>query len=800
MVNMGSSPFFLTLFNGEGCKQQQMVYQMFGSNAPGMHDVLTKNVVQDMTTRVGGTRGTSHLESLRHAHHHLEQLFPSHIRSTCSKQSDPATDHNTFTFTMSGYSNQSQFTADYIGVTSKTRENDYNTNVGNPGPTSALNNHGIAIGGVPGTALPPHAMRGVVPQMTTTAMHQQHQPPLYDMSSFDPLQAQALQLSASAGLTTADILAAAVAPATAPGSVVTSAEGNSSVSNTPAAGIGAGIPQPAPQSLSQTQAQAQAPAHGVSPSFVAAPVSIPGGQLQPIQPIPATTQATTSQHPYIFIQPQQIAPNAIASPATTSFNGNPTAAAPNTLLVPATAAGVPGTAAHSAAAAQATAVAAAAAGLGTHPLLLNPAFLTVAAAQGVPGLTTSGRPGQVIQQHHTQPPVATQKQAQRHHAHVATPASLGPTLILPAAINPHQALSQSHSLAKKRPLGGGAMMNEIAPSVVSSATAPATETSNKRQRGQSKKVNNAEEALKAEDPAEKRRYERNLREQQRSSKISSQIKELREVLSDCNVPFKPNKYSILLKVVEYIKQLQSRAIMLDAEHQKLIATVRQTNEMITNAANNNGMSSTTGGATDNESSDTTQDAWQQGDTMNTRAARGGRGDSELCFVKGIDYRSIFEQCPTAFGIAALDGRILECNVEFQNLLGYSAREDLLKQSLFNLVHNHQDIFRAMAQMLKTAEEPAPKSASANTTSGANGVNDNPMDRFWTGPVTSKQNIKVSPILTCDNDCYYFHLASFKIPHTALHFVRTYQLSMNITLTSGDNGTPKFFSCALTNSV
>jgi len=311
-------------------------------------------------------------------------------------------------------------------------------------------------------------------------------------------------------------------------------------------------------------------------------------------------------------------------------------------------------------------------------------------------------------------------------------------------------------------------MNDIAPSVVSSATAPLMEP-NKRQRGsgQPKKIFSAEEGAKIVDPAEKRRYERNLREQQRSSKISSQIKELREVLSDCNVPFKPNKYSILLKVVEYIKQLQSRAIMLDAEHQKLITTVQQTNEMITDPPNNNNaMSSTTcGGTTDNESLDTTcHDGWQQGDRMNSQSLLAGRTDSELCFVKGINYRSVFEQCPTAFGIAALDGRILECNEEFQNLLGYPAREDLLKQSLFNLVHNHQDIFKAMAQMLKTAEEPTPNSATTNATAG--GANENTMDKFWTGPVTSKQNIK---------------------------------LSMNITLTSGDNGTPKFFSCALTNS-
>ena len=604
---------------------------------------------------------------------------------------------------------------------------DYSHGNVNNAVTAAINNHGVAVAGPgPGSPPPSQPMRSAAPTLSTSTIHHHHQPQslLYDISSFDPLQAQALQLSASAGLTTADILAAAATPAISAGSSAVERNSNANVS---ANNNAAGAPS-YNQSLSQPQVQA--PGQSAATPVSVAPVSTPVGQLQPIQPVPPTTQATTAQHPYIFIQPQHIAPNAIAS-ASTALSGTPTAATPGALLLPGAASVVSGATQT----ANAAAASLAAAGLGAHPLLFNPAFLSAAAAvQGVPGLAGPSNPGQVLQQHQTS--VATQKQAQRHHTHVTATNALGPTLILPAAINPHHAISQAHAHSKKRPLGSG-IMNEIAPSVVSSATTPATE-SNKRQR-QSKKVNNAEEAARAEDPAEKRRFERNLREQQRSSKISSQIKELREVLSDCNVPFKPNKYSILLKVVEYIKQLQSRAIMLDAEHQKLIATVRQTNEMITNSANhNNGMSSTTGGATDNESSDTTcQDAWQQGDRM---TSRGARGDSELCFVKGIDYRSVFKQCPTAFGIAALDGRILECNTEFQNLLGFSVREDLLKQSLFNLVHNHQDIFRAMAKMLKTAEEPTPKNTTTNASKGAD---DNSMDRFWTGHVTSKQNIKVS---------------------------------------------------------
>lgn len=251
-------------------------------------------------------------------------------------------------------------------------------------------------------------------------------------------------------------------------------------------------------------------------------------------------------------------------------------------------------------------------------------------------------------------------------------------------------------------------------------------------------------------PAERRRYERNLREQQRSYRISQQIKELRDILVDSKFPFKPNKYSILLSVVDYIKQLQSRAIMLDTEHSKLIKTIRETNDMV-----NSGTAPT---STD--------------ESVNVASTFESGSESEMLFVKGLDYQSVFDQCPAALGVAALDGRILECNMEFQTILGFPSREDVLKQSLFNLVQNHQDIFRAMAQMLKTAEEPIPDTPSQESSSafhennpigGADHANSNPAagansngnngaapvssvavfkDRFWTGPVTSKLNVKV----------------------------------------------------------
>jgi PAS domain-containing protein len=455
--------------------------------------------------------------------------------------------------------------------------------------------------------------------------------------------------------------------------------------------------------------------------------------------VPGT--AATTQNPYIFLKPQHINP-------TQATNGG---AAPFALP--------PGTSLDAGGAA-----AAAAGFVNNGTLLFNPASLFAATTQqAVQVQQQQQQPGQQVhqpgqQQQQQQIPLQVQQQQPQPQTNAL------PTLILPAAISQQQQQqpmmphSMSHSQSNIKspnmnmellaPPPQMMMMNEIgiAPSVVSSATG------GHRSEPAPKRKYNEEALAKVTDPAERRRYERNLREQQRSSKISTQIKELREVLSECNVPFKPNKYSILLKVVEYIKQLQSRAIMLDAEHQKLITTVRQTNEMITNTGKSN--NNETGG----ESSDTTmgiENDWRHGRGTSEIVGSPSQ-DSELYFVKGIDYRGVFDQCPTAMGIAALDGRILECNTEFQSLLGYTTHEDLLKQSLFNLVHNHQDIFRAMAQMLKTAEDSKSSSntnidiqqetnnnASSTTNNNNNDSSSSTKDRFWTGPVTSKQNIQVS---------------------------------------------------------
>ena len=175
-------------------------------------------------------------------------------------------------------------------------------------------------------------------------------------------------------------------------------------------------------------------------------------------------------------------------------------------------------------------------------------------------------------------------------------------------------------------------------------------------------------------PGERRRYDRNQREQQRSQKITQQIKGLRKVLTESKVPFKQNKFSILMSVVDYINHLQDRASILDKEHLKLVNTIQQTSKLV-----NSGI---------------------------IRCAEDNDGpivgnDAEMLYVQGIDYKAIFNQCSFPIGVAALDGTILMCNEEFEKLTGLTQRQ-LESQTLFGLLatKNVDTVFRALGTLLK----------------------------------------------------------------------------------------------------
>lgn len=268
--------------------------------------------------------------------------------------------------------------------------------------------------------------------------------------------------------------------------------------------------------------------------------------------------------------------------------------------------------------------------------------------------------------------------------------------------------------------------NAINPSVISAAKTHASE--------------DPPFELKSDDdiaklsPSERRRYERNLREQQRSHRISQQIKQLRDVLSESNVPYKPNKFSILVSVVEYIKQLQSRAITLDDEHKRLQKTLKETNDILSSGQ----APSSSSGEESEESTD-------------------GPSDSDLAFVRGLDYDRVFDASPFALAIATLDGRLLSCNQAMRKMILEKPSEDHpISQSIFIFIKNHEDIFEAMADLLK-------RSGLASETGGGTIVRAPFL--HWTGNVETAMGKTVLLSITLANtsqgDPKYFSLSAIE---------------------------------------
>jgi len=209
----------------------------------------------------------------------------------------------------------------------------------------------------------------------------------------------------------------------------------------------------------------------------------------------------------------------------------------------------------------------------------------------------------------------------------------------------------------------------------SSNTPPATDNSksNVSSKSTTKSTKRKRPSLavsEAEDEKTKRRAERNLREQERSHRITDRIAELRTVLAEAGVHFKPDRYSTLVSVVEYIKQLQNRSQSLDEEHKKLMATISTTDQIVKSGLRSNTRGRGVGAL---GSSAVVQTHMDVGENLSSTSSE-NNDDEFLEFVQGIDYKFIFASCGVALAIASVDGRFVDCNEEFLRITNYTRKE------------------------------------------------------------------------------------------------------------------------------
>ena len=186
-----------------------------------------------------------------------------------------------------------------------------------------------------------------------------------------------------------------------------------------------------------------------------------------------------------------------------------------------------------------------------------------------------------------------------------------------------------------------------------------------------------------ESERERRRQDRNYREQQRSQQISNQIVVLRNILEDAKVECKPDKFSTLTTVVDYVKALQQRSTMLEAEHKKVLDTIRQTTEIMSSQymsvqANSSSSNNREGADGKNSSSNNNNNtsASKSSSAANVRVVSSATADTDQVYVQGLDYKSIFRASPFALATTSIDGRFLDCTQGFESLTRFS-REELL---------------------------------------------------------------------------------------------------------------------------
>jgi PAS domain-containing protein len=331
---------------------------------------------------------------------------------------------------------------------------------------------------------------------------------------------------------------------------------------------------------------------------------------------------------------------------------------------------------------------------------------------------------------------------------------------------------------------------------------------------------NASAVSEDEGDGKQRRMGRNQREQQRSHQITQQITHLRDVLATANVNFKPDKYSTLVSVVDYITQLQSRSMLLDAEHKRLLDTISRTNEMVNSAYCK---TSTKGDIA--LSSDLRCDAVTSGPVLE---------DEVGIFVQGLDYRAIFNHCGIALAVASIDGRFIDCNPGFERLTGYS-REELLptfskqetkkheavadsvpssselsgsdcgssmteddsrreKQepkrnlSLFNLLSREtmEKVFLAMSCMLKQPILGHSEAADSEDVASLKAQD------FWNGLVSQSRQKEIK---VCTHSILVGACSLLSEGLSYIFFI--FKLRINVTLFRSPQGRPKFFNCALT---
>mmetsp|Transcript_44601 Transcript_44601/g.94910 ORF Transcript_44601/g.94910 Transcript_44601/m.94910 type:complete len:439 (-) Transcript_44601:142-1458(-) len=192
-----------------------------------------------------------------------------------------------------------------------------------------------------------------------------------------------------------------------------------------------------------------------------------------------------------------------------------------------------------------------------------------------------------------------------------------------------------------------------------------------------------------------RREERNMREKERSLKITQQIHELRNLLSlgGVIVP-KGTKSTILTEAANYIRLLQQQQYRSEMDKAQLVQEVQRIGNgaigekaafAIRHAAAQNGVSSMA-----NLPDGTVPSAEPQ------QASSGEMSDT----LGDREYRCVFNSCSVGMAIATMGGSFIDCNLAFTELSSYT-KQELKAMTIFNITSKEdlQGAFDMMSHLI-----------------------------------------------------------------------------------------------------
>jgi PAS domain S-box-containing protein len=255
-----------------------------------------------------------------------------------------------------------------------------------------------------------------------------------------------------------------------------------------------------------------------------------------------------------------------------------------------------------------------------------------------------------------------------------------------------------------------------------------------------------------------RREERNLREKERSLKITQQIHELRELLSlgGVIVP-KGTKSTILTEAANYIRLLQQHQYRSEMDKAQLVQEVQRIGNgaigekaayAIRHAAAQNGVSSMANLPENGPGSSDPADPLSD-----------NLGDRE--------YRCVFNSCSVGMAIATMGGSFIDCNIAFTQLSSYT-KQELKAMTIFNITSRDdlQGAFDMMSQLITPSTGGL--DADGNTSIGDDGSKgQSPVILRSAIRHRSDLGLSVSLIRGEDNVARYFSVTLVKLPPSPL---------------------------------